>query len=83
MKVRVLISLKNGVLDPQGKAVEGALHGLGFEGASNVRQGKMIELDISDASSAADAEAKAKDMCDKLLANPVMESYWIEVMDAA
>ncbi len=83
MKVRVFVTLKNGVLDPQGKAIEGALHGLGFEGAQNVRQGKMIELDITDASNPADAESKAKEMCDKLLANPVMESFRIEVMDAA
>lgn len=83
MKVRVFVTLKNGVLDPQGKAIEGALHGLGFEGTQNVRQGKMIELDITDASNAADAESKAKEMCDKLLANPVMESFRIEVMDAA
>lgn len=83
MKVRVLITLKNGVLDPQGKAIEGALHGMGFEGASNVRQGKMIELDVTDASSAQEAEEKAKAMCDKLLANPVMESYRVEVLEAA
>lgn len=83
MKVRVLITLKNGVLDPQGKAIEGALHGLGFEGASDVRQGKLIELTISDAANAQDAEEKAKAMCDKLLANPVMESYRVEVLDAA
>ena len=60
MKVRVLITLKNGVLDPQGKAIEGALHGMGFDGASDVRQGKLIELSISDAASAQDAEEKAK-----------------------
>lgn len=83
MKVRVLITLKNGVLDPQGKAIEGALHGMGFEGASGVRQGKLIELDITDANSKADAEEKAKAMCDRLLANPVMESYAIEVLEAA
>lgn len=83
MKVRVLITLKNGVLDPQGKAIEGALHGMGFDGASDVRQGKLIELSISDAASAQDAEEKAKAMCDKLLANPVMESYTVEVLDAA
>ncbi|MEM9810947.1 MAG: phosphoribosylformylglycinamidine synthase subunit PurS [Pseudomonadota bacterium] len=83
MKVRVFITLKNGVLDPQGKAIEGALHGLGFEGASNVRQGKMIELDITDANKASEAEEKAKAMCEKLLANPVMESYRIEVSEAA
>lgn len=79
MKVRVLITLKNGVLDPQGKAIEGALHGMGFNGASDVRQGKMIELNISDAANAADAEEKAKAMCDRLLANPVMESYTVQV----
>jgi len=83
MKVRVLINLKNGVLDPQGKAIEGALHGMGFEGAAGVRQGKMIELDITDAADAQEAEEKAKAMCDKLLANPVMESYHVEVFDAA
>ncbi len=79
MKVRVLITLKNGVLDPQGKAIEGALHGMGFNGASDVRQGKMIELNISDAANAAEAEEKAKAMCDRLLANPVMESYTVQV----
>lgn len=83
MKVRVLITLKNGVLDPQGKAIEGALHGLGFDGASDVRQGKLIELSINDAANAQDAEEKAKAMCDKLLANPVMESYHVEVQGAA
>jgi phosphoribosylformylglycinamidine synthase len=83
MKVRVLITLKNGVLDPQGKAIEGALHGMGFEDASQVRQGKLIEMDIAGASSASEAEEKAKAMCDKLLANPVMESYRVEVLDAA
>jgi phosphoribosylformylglycinamidine synthase len=83
MKVRVLITLKNGVLDPQGKAIEGALHGLGFDGVSGVRQGKLIELDVTGASSAAEAEEKARAMCDKLLANPVMESYTVEVLDAA
>jgi phosphoribosylformylglycinamidine synthase len=81
MKVRVLITLKNGVLDPQGKAIEGALHGLGFDGAENVRQGKLIELDITDASSADEAQEKARHMCDRLLANPVMETYRVEVLD--
>ncbi|MEM6914409.1 MAG: phosphoribosylformylglycinamidine synthase subunit PurS [Pseudomonadota bacterium] len=83
MKVRVFVTLKNGVLDPQGKAIEGALHGLGFGGAENVRQGKLIELDITDASDAADAEGQAKEMCDRLLANPVMESYRVEVVGTA
>lgn len=83
MKVRILITLKSGVLDPQGKAIEGALHDLGFEGAADVRQGKLIELDITDASTAGDAEAKAQAMCDRLLANPVMESYVVEVLGDA
>ena len=83
MKVRVLITLKSGVLDPQGKAIEGALHGLGFAGASGVRQGKLIELDITDAANAEDADTKARAMCDRLLANPVMETYRVEVMGAA
>lgn len=81
MKVRVLIKLKNGVLDPQGKAIEGALHGLGFDGASGVRQGKLIELDITDAANAREAEDTAQAMCEKLLANPVMETFTIEVID--
>ncbi|MGV6820397.1 MAG: phosphoribosylformylglycinamidine synthase subunit PurS [Parvularcula sp.] len=79
MKARVHISLKNGVLDPQGKAVENALHGLGFEGASNVRQGKLIELDV-DAPSTDEARQIAEEMCQKLLANPVMETYSIEIL---
>lgn len=83
MKVHVFITLKNGVLDPQGKAIEGALHGLGFDGVSDVRQGKLIELTIKDATSRDDAEEKAKAMCDRLLANPVMETFRIEVVDAA
>lgn len=78
MKTRIHISLKDGVLDPQGKAIETALHGLGFGGANNVRQGKMIELDV-DASSEEEAKKIAEEMCQKLLANPVMERYTIEV----
>lgn len=78
MKVRIHISLKSGVLDPQGKAIETALHGLGFDGAGNVRQGKLIELDV-DAANAEDATKVAEAMCQKLLANPVMERYEINV----
>lgn len=78
MKARIYITLKSGVLDPQGKAIEGALRGLGFEGASDVRQGKVIELDIAEASEAA-ARARIDDMCRRLLANPVMENYTIEI----
>ncbi|MGV9006640.1 MAG: phosphoribosylformylglycinamidine synthase subunit PurS [Brevundimonas sp.] len=75
-KIRVHIFLKPGVLDVQGKAVEQALHGLGWAGVSNARVGKMIEFDLADA---ANAEAEVKTMCDTLLANTVIESYRIEV----
>lgn len=77
MKAKIHITLKTGVLDPQGKAIEGALHGLGFETVSNVRQGKEIALDIDEADEAT-ARAKIEEMCKKLLANPVMEDYAIE-----
>ena len=77
MKARVFVTLKNGVLDPQGKAIEGALGSLGFEGVSNVRQGKMIELEVDAADEAAAREAVER-MADKLLANPVMETYRVE-----
>lgn len=75
MKVTVKVMLKNGVLDPQGKAIEHALHGLGFDEASEVRQGKIIELEVSEGTT----EARVKEMCDKLLANTVIESYSIEM----
>ncbi len=78
MKAKITITLKNGVLDPQGKAIEGALKGLGFDGVSDVRQGKEIELKLDETDEAA-ARAKAEDMCQKLLANPVMENYAIEI----
>jgi phosphoribosylformylglycinamidine synthase len=78
MKARVHIYLKPGVLDVQGKAVEGALHGLGWPGVSDVRVGKLIELDV-DAKDRAKAEAEVKAMCDRLLANPVIESYRVEL----
>ena len=70
--------LKPGVLDVQGKAVEAALHGLGWNGVSNVRVGRVIEFDVAGADAAA-AEAEVKAMCDKLLANTVIESYRAEV----
>lgn len=79
MKAKVTITLKSGVLDPQGKAIEGALAGLGFDGASEVRQGKVIELKLAESSESA-ARAKVEDMCRKLLANPVMENYAIEIV---
>lgn len=75
MKARVFVMLKNGVLDPQGEAVRHALGALGFGGVEGVRQGKVIELDLADGTS----EATVKDMCDKLLANTVIESYRIEM----
>lgn len=78
MKARVKVTLKNGVLDPQGKAIEHALDSLGFEGVSGVRQGRYFELDV-DAGNQAAAEASVADMCDKLLANTVIENYEIEV----
>lgn len=74
MKARIYITLKSGVLDPQGKAIHHALEGLGFGGINDVRAGKMIELDIADATSDDDLDA----MCCKLLANTVTENYRIE-----
>ncbi len=77
MKLRVLVTLKSGVLDPQGEAIRHALGALGFDGVNGVRQGKMIELDLAEDDSAR-AEARAREMCEKLLANTVIESYRIE-----
>lgn len=81
MQVRVYVSLKSGVLDPQGQAALGSLHNLGFAGARDVRIGKYIELDI-DADSAEDARAQADAMAARLLCNTVIESYRVEVVDA-
>ncbi|HAY92243.1 phosphoribosylformylglycinamidine synthase subunit PurS [Paracoccaceae bacterium] len=78
MKARVYIMLKTGVLDPQGEAVRHALGALGFDGVQGVRQGKVIELDLA-ATDRAAAEAEVKEMCEKLLANTVIESYQIEL----
>lgn len=74
MKVRILVTLKNGVLDPQGKAVHHALENLDFDGVDDVRVGKLIELELSDGTSNADIEK----MCEKLLANMVIENFEIE-----
>ncbi|WP_219895422.1 phosphoribosylformylglycinamidine synthase subunit PurS [Aquisediminimonas profunda] len=74
MKMRVHVTLKNGVLDPQGKAIHHALEGLGFSGVNSVRQGKLIELDLDDSVT----EAAVEDMCRKLLANTVIENFRIE-----
>jgi len=78
MKARIHVTLKHGVLDPQGKAIHHALTGLGFDGIEDVRQGKYIEIDLT-GSDAQAAEAQVKAMCDKLLANPVVENYTIEL----
>ena len=78
MKIRVHITLKNGVLDPQGKAIGHALGSLGFSGVNDVRQGKYIELDLAETDEAA-ARAAADEMCRKLLANTVIEDYRIDV----
>ena len=78
MKARVAIHLRPDVLDPQGKAIGQALGTLGFSGVDNVRQGKLIELDV-EASDAATAKDKVKAMCERLLANPVIEDYEIEI----
>ena len=75
MKAVVHVMLKDGVLDPQGEAVKSALGGLGFAGVNGVRQGKRIELDLDDDTS----EAQVTEMCEKLLANTVIESYRIEL----
>ena len=78
MKARVFVTLKNGVLDPQGKAIGHALNGLGFGSVGEVRQGKVIDLDLSETDEAK-ARASLKAMCDKLLANTVIEKYEIEL----
>ena len=79
MKAHIHVTLKNGVLDPQGKAVEHALESIGFDGVDNVRQGKFIELNLTE-TDPAKAEAKANDMCEKLLANTVIENYSVEII---
>ena len=78
MQARVFVTLKNGVLDPQGKAIEHALRGLGHEGVEKVRQGKMFEIELADTDAAA-AEQRLKVMCERLLANTVIENYRIEI----
>ena len=78
MKARVRVTLKPGVLDPQGKAIGNALASLGFTGVGEVRQGKLIELDLGDCDPP-DARAQVEAMCKELLANPVIEDYAIEL----
>jgi phosphoribosylformylglycinamidine synthase len=78
IKARVTVTLKNGVLDPQGKAIEHALTGLGFDGVGSIRQGKVFDLELRETDKAK-AEAELKAMCDKLLANTVIENYAISL----
>lgn len=78
MKARVFVTLKNGVLDPQGEAVKHALGTLGFDGVNDVRQGKMIELEL-DETDKSKAKADVTAMCEKLLANTVIENFAVEI----
>lgn len=79
MKARVFVTLKPGVLDPQGKAIHHALEGLGFSGVQDVRAGKLIELELADST----PDTAIEDMCRKLLANTVIENFRIERLEAA
>jgi len=74
MKLRIVVTLKNGVLDPQGRAIQGALGGLGFAGVNDVRAGRLFEMDVADDTS----DAAIDEMCRKLLANTVIENYRVE-----
>ena len=78
IKARVTVTLKNGVLDPQGKAIEHALSGLGFDGVGSVRQGKVFDVELQ-ATDKITAEAELKAMCDRLLANTVIENYSVSL----
>lgn len=78
MKARVIVTLKNGVLDPQGKAIEGALGGLGFGDVGSVRQGKVFDVELMGSDKDA-ARSELEQMCEKLLANTVIENYAIEI----
>ncbi len=78
MKARVIVTLKTGVLDPQGKAIEGALRSLGIEGVDSVRQGKVFDIELAQQDRAR-AEEALKAACEKLLANTVIENYRVEI----
>lgn len=79
MKARVTVTLKSGILDPQGKAIEGALRSLGIEGITSVRQGKVFDIEV-EATDPAKAEALLRQAADKLLANTVIENYQVDVI---
>ena len=78
MRVKIFISFKNGVLDPQGKAIEKSLHTLGYNQVQNVRTGKYLELNV-EVNSREGVESRIREMCDKLLTNPVIEDYRFEI----
>ena len=78
IKARIVVTLKNGVLDPQGKAIEGALGTLGFDGLGSIRQGKVFDVEV-EGGDRAKAEADLKAMCEQLLANTVIENYAIQI----
>jgi phosphoribosylformylglycinamidine synthase len=79
MKARIFVTLKDGVLDPQGKAIGHALSGLGFDGVGDVRQGKLIEIDLPHAKDESSVRTQLEEMCRKLLANPVIEDFKVEL----
>ncbi len=81
MKARIEVRLKPGILDPQGKAIGGALAGLGYAGLGEVRQGKLIEIELPDAGDRAQAAKTVEEMCKTLLANPVTEDFRVELTD--
>ena len=80
MRVKIFVSLKNGVLDPQGKAIERSLHTLGYNEVQDVRMGKYLEIEMESASRAS-AELRVREMCDKLLSNTVIEDYRFEIQE--
>ncbi len=80
MKARVTVTLKNGILDPQGKAIEGALRSLQVPGIASVRQGKVFDIEVDEG---VDAEAALKTACEKLLANTIVENYRVELLPAS
>jgi phosphoribosylformylglycinamidine synthase len=77
MKARIFVTLKDGVLDPQGQAIQGALGALGFDGVESVRQGKVFDIDLANSR---DAEARLKAMCERLLANTVIEDFRVDIL---
>jgi phosphoribosylformylglycinamidine synthase len=81
VKARIEVRLKPGILDPQGKAIGGALAGLGYAGLGEVRQGKLIEIELPDAGDRAQAAKTVEEMCKTLLANPVTEDFRVELTD--